>query len=195
MSTATVRSEFVNVSGGVIGVVVLDGDGKRKGIPVKPNDSVWLTEEEEILTANAPRNDSDNPFAQGWLQLKTRASDVINRRPIGSRGRQAPTPVAPSEPEVEDGNSAPPPRVERPGEEVGAAPAPEGEAATGVRAPGEEVATPQVVPSGKRPAPTRGQTVRSDNPAAKPADPEAGAKPRAVAVGQGGARYVEPPGE
>lgn len=197
-TTATIRTEFKNVSGGVQGVVVIDDSGKSKGIPVKPGDTVWLSEQEEILTANAPKRDADNPFANGALVVQTRASEVLNRRPIGSREvvGEAVTPVEDSgepkaeEPVLDQGNDPqPPPREERPAtEEVGAPPLPEGDPAHGIRPPGEEVGTPEVVASGKRPPQGRGKTVRSDNPAAKPAAKEG---PVSVVVGQGGAQYVE----
>lgn len=200
MSTAAIRTEFKNVSAGVIGAVVFDSKGERRGIPVKPGDTVWLTEPEEIATANAPRKDSDNPFAQGWLVVETRASEVINRRPIGSREQVGPTAVAGSEEpaagsgdtDLDKGNEpVPPPTEVRPAtEEVGAPPLPEGDPAHGVRPPGEEVGTPQVVASGARPpAPPRGTTVQSRNAAAKEA-PEPGVA-KAVVVGQGGPQYVE----
>lgn len=198
-NTADIRTEFENVSDGVVGAVVLDEHGRSKGIPVKPGEFVWLSEREEILTANAPKRDADNPFTNGSLSVKTRSTEVLNRRPIGSRDvvGDAVTPVAspePEEPMLDEGNEPqPPPREERPAiEEVGAPPLPEGDPAHGVRAPGEEVGTPEVVASGKRPAPGRGKTVRSDNPAAKPAPKEGAAQ--AVIVGQGGPQLVETEG-
>ena len=93
-TTADTRTEFENVSSGVIGVVVIE-DHKRKGVPLKPGETVWLTQEEEIATANAPKRDEDNPFAKGWLAVKTLPSQVLNRRPIGSHAtmpEDAPTP-------------------------------------------------------------------------------------------------------
>lgn len=194
-TTADTRTEFENVSDGVIGVQVADGNNRMQGIPVKPGETVWLTEAEEIATANAPRRPEDNPFTKGWLQVKTRAGDVINRRPIGSRDQvttavapaPAPTPAPKDEREL--------PTVERQGQpgETGAPPLPEGDPALGARTPGEEVATPQAVPSGKRaPAKPRGQTVSSRPAVEREAAPKEGAA-AAVTVGQGGARYVEPP--
>jgi hypothetical protein len=184
----TLRTEFKNVSGGVQGAVIVDVTGKPKGIPVSDGDSVWLTEAEEILTANAPRRAEDNPFTNGAFIVLTRASEAANRRPIGSRD-EAPTPVEPSEdegaPPWDTGNEPQAlPRVERQAtEEVGAPPLPEGDPALGARAPGEEVGHPEVVRKG------RGKTVRSDNPAAKPAAKEG--VQHAVVVGQGGMQYKE----
>jgi hypothetical protein len=190
----TLRTEFKNVSGGVQGVVIVDDAGKPKGIPVRDGDAIWLTEAEEILTANAPRRDEDNPFTNGAFIVLTRASEAPNRRPIGSRddGGEAPTPVERSDDSEEapwDTGNEPQalPRVERQStEEVGAPPLPEGDPALGARAPGEEVGKPEVVRKG------RGKTVRSDNPAARPA-PKEGVQ-HAVVVGQGGIQYKEADG-
>lgn len=199
-NTATIRTEFKNVSDGVQGAVVLGEDNRPKGIAVKPGETVWLSEAEEVLTANAPKRDADNPFVNGAFAVFTKASEVLNRRPIGSRevvGNQVETTVDTSPDEDEDsldvGNEPQgPPREERPGqqEEVGAPPLPEGDPAHGVRPPGEEVGTPQVVASGKRPT-GRGKTVNTAPPGGdKPAAKEG---PQAVVVGQGGARYVGAP--
>jgi hypothetical protein len=194
-TTAETRTEFENVSDGVIGAMVADGNGRMTGIPVRPGDTVWLTEAEEIATANASRKAEDNPFEKGWLRVKTLAADVINRRPIGSRmdGATAVAPAPPTVPAPSDERELP--RVEREGQsdETGAPPLPEGDPALGARSPGEEVATPQAVPSGKRPAKQRGQTVKTTPPGGeRDAGPKQGAA-TAVTVGQGGARYVEPP--
>jgi hypothetical protein len=78
------RDEFVNQSDGFIGVITIDPNGKERAIAVRSGASVWLSEAEQILTANAPRKDEDNPFANGDLKLRTRAADIKNRRPIGA---------------------------------------------------------------------------------------------------------------
>jgi hypothetical protein len=189
----TLRTEFKNASDGVQGAVIMDDTGKPTGVAVRPGDSIWLTETEEILTANAPRRDEDNPFTNGSFTVLTRATEVSNRRPIGSRETaQAPTPVESSADDKEEdwdtGNEPQaPPRVERQAtEEVGAPPLPEGDPALGARTPGEEVGQPEVVASGRR---GRGKTVRTDNPAAKP--PVKEGVQHAVVVGQGGMQYKE----
>lgn len=84
MASADPRDEFVNSSDGFIGVITIDPNGKEKAIAVRSGASVWLSESEQILTANAPRNDEDNPFTNGDLKLRTRAADIKNRRPIGT---------------------------------------------------------------------------------------------------------------
>jgi hypothetical protein len=153
MATATslgTRDEFVNTTSGWVGAVQIGPHGQQKGIAVEPGGSVWLTEDEQILTANAPRRDEDNPFLPRQarendepgarmvdlppiLELRTRGMEVKNRRPFGADAVQdVPRPVeAPLE------------------EDTGAAPLPEGEPAEGERAAGEEVATPDVVPEGR----------------------------------------------
>lgn len=77
------KSKFRNDSGGVAGAIQLDHRGEAKGIPVYPGESVWLTEQEQVLTANAPRNEEDNPFANGTFTLEIKAEDVATSRPIG----------------------------------------------------------------------------------------------------------------
>lgn len=123
-TSLTSKDEFVNTTDGWVGVVELDHLGQAKGGAVEPGGSTFLNEEEQILTANAPRMDADNPFANGALQLKTRSVDIKQRRPYGG-GEIIPTPA------------------EREEEETGAPPLPAGEAPEGSSAPGEEVATPE----------------------------------------------------
>lgn len=84
------KAEFTNTSAGVCGVTIIEPGGKPKGIAVKPGDTVWLTEEEQILTANAPRKPENNPFVNGTLTLATEPQDIANRRPIGHTERQQP---------------------------------------------------------------------------------------------------------
>lgn len=78
------KAEFQNTGAGVVGVTTIEpGTGKHKGIAVSPGATVWLSEEEQIATANAPRRDADNPFVNGSLTLKTEPKQIANRRPIG----------------------------------------------------------------------------------------------------------------
>jgi len=163
------RSEFVNESSGYCGAVVLE-KGEPKGISVEPGAAVWLTEEEQILTANAPARDEDNPFTNGTLKLKTPATEIANRRPIGDPGN-APNPDVPNPEEAEQARQraeaaaaerreeaernrqAEQDRLERgqkqaaqpatPVEETGAAVSPSGTPEVGKRAEAEEVATPE----------------------------------------------------
>lgn len=91
------QSKFTNVSGGVAGAVKLDHEGHAKGVAVFPNESVWLTEKEEILTANAPRNEADNPFVNGTFRCDVKSADAGHARPIGSKHANAEPPERPAE--------------------------------------------------------------------------------------------------
>ncbi|GAC1522472.1 MAG: hypothetical protein NVS3B1_07900 [Marmoricola sp.] len=61
-----IKFKFTNVTPGWVGAVVRDDDGKPHGIPVAPGESVWLTEQEQRLTAEAPVRAEDNPFIKAW---------------------------------------------------------------------------------------------------------------------------------
>lgn len=123
-TTISSKDEFVNTSSGWIGAVQVDHNGRAMGVSVEPGGSIFLSEEEQILTANAPRMDEDNPFINGALELRTRAVEIRNRRPFGAQAAEAK--AAPAE-----------------AEETGATPAPEAAPPQGSAAPGEEVATPE----------------------------------------------------
>jgi hypothetical protein len=202
------KTEFENVADGVIGVVLIDPDThKHHGIAVKPGETVWLSEPEEIATANAPRRPEDNPFAAGWLKLKTRASEMKSARPIGSanvtfdRTTEIQTeggepPAEPPEPppaeDLDQGNKpVPPPTEVRPPDPdtTGAPPPlPEGDPQRGARAPGEEVGTPEAVAkAGRRPA-GRGQTVKTGPSIETPADGAEPGRPQAAVMRAGGVR-------
>jgi hypothetical protein len=130
MSGMADRSEWRNDSGGWVGVVTIEPGGKAKPIAVPAGGTVFLTEDERVLTANAPKRDEDNPLTNGQLTLVRDVGEVVNRRPIGpSSAEQPPAPAGPVAP-VPDETGAP-------------VPAPDGEPAQGERAPGEEVGTPE----------------------------------------------------
>lgn len=101
------KNEYRNDSEGVCGVVVID-NGKEKGIPIGPGDSVWLSEEERIATANAPTKDEDNPLNNGVLTLVTPAEEIRNRRPIGDDKLGEPEPEPEPEKKPEPESKAPP---------------------------------------------------------------------------------------
>jgi hypothetical protein len=101
------KNEYRNDSEGVCGVIVID-NGKEKGIPVGPGDSVWLSEEERIATANAPAKDEDNPLANGTLTLVTPAAEIKNRRPIGADELQKHPEPQEAEEKSEPQSEAPP---------------------------------------------------------------------------------------
>lgn len=103
-SAITERAEFANDAGHVIGVMTKRGKGEMKSLAVMPDDTVWLDEEEQIATANAPRSEEDNPFTNGHLRLVTEPKEIVNRRQIGfSDHKQVsdlePEPTAPAEEE------------------------------------------------------------------------------------------------
>lgn len=173
------KTEFRNDSGGIIGVVTIEPGGKEVGLPLQPDETIWLSEDERIATANAHKRDEDNPFINGHLTKITNAEDVKNRRPIGDdqevapdaeeqrqkaeeaaqrkrdedeaqrkeedarreAGQEAATAPKPPAP-------APKPSQARQAPEETAAPQEAGgKAAQGSRAAGEEVGTPEAVPS------------------------------------------------
>lgn len=111
-----IKDQFRNDSGGVAGAIVLVNN-QQTAIAVQPGDTVWLSEEEQAMTANAPRRPSDNPLVNGTFTLMAEGKDIKHARPL--------RPIAPDEEQ-----------------EVGAAPVPAGPPPTGQRAPTEEVGTP-----------------------------------------------------
>lgn len=101
----TARSEFKNVSGHVIGCVTRRPNNEFKSGAVMPGATIWLDEEEQIATANAPREEADNPFTNGDLELVTKAKDIVNRRRIGHSehpqiGDESPAPAEEPGPDV-----------------------------------------------------------------------------------------------
>jgi len=161
------RAEFRNDSPGIAGAIAIE-DGKRRGISVKPNESVWLSEEEQIATANAPRKDEDNPFTNGTFTLITDPTQVANRRPIGhstlpqpgeaSEAAEAAAAQKAADKKAKAAQAKQAQEAERAAKakaqaeqgvtpvkdqkETGAAAEPQGEAAQGTRPSGEEVGTP-----------------------------------------------------
>lgn len=160
MATATtlgVRDEFINTTDGWIGVVAIGPHGEQKGVAVEPRGNVWLSEDEQILTANAPRSDDDNPFINGTLQLRTRGKNVKSRRPYGPDAVEQVDDGRPGADGSSDTAPAPEPADTVP-EETGATPTPAGEPELGQAAAGEEVATPKAA---MRPKSTGGRRSRS----------------------------------
>lgn len=171
----TEKNEYRNVTGGQLGVVAEDVDGKPQGIAVAPDDTVWLSESERIRTANAPRDPKNNPFTNGSLVKVTEGGQIKSKRAIDTETvepeeQPEPVPAAPGalptaeteggvpreERPPDDQQQAPPPAPPEPtgdDDETGAAPTPATPPVEGTPAPGEEVATPQ--------APTGAPNVRS----------------------------------
>lgn len=82
MAIAITKDEFRNVSGALIGVVTISTRGEVKSIAVAADDTVWLSEEEQILTANAPRDEENNPLTNGKLKLETASKQMKNKRKL-----------------------------------------------------------------------------------------------------------------
>lgn len=137
-----IRDEFRNDSGGFLGVVTIDNRGDRHGVSVAPGDTVWLSEEEQIATANAPRSEADNPLTNGNLVLLTSGQEVKSRRPL------RPVAVETPEPEPDTGPDAGPDAAPPPADPD--APPPEGEPEEGKLAEGEEVGTPEATTAAGR---------------------------------------------
>lgn len=169
------KSEFRNTKPHVIGVTLYDEENKPKGGWVRPGDTIWLSEREQIATANAPRNPKDNPLSNGTLVEVTKATEVRNRRPLrpdeAGQGERAAneevgTPIEkprverPSQAEVDRQNAkvaaeravpgaqpeAKPAEVKAPAKETAKAPV------EGKSAPAEEVATPAAKNEGAKAA-------------------------------------------
>lgn len=58
------KQQFKNETGGWVGAVVIGPRGDDRGVGVEPGGTVWLSEAEQRLTANAPRRPEDNPFIE-----------------------------------------------------------------------------------------------------------------------------------
>jgi hypothetical protein len=165
------KTEFRNATGGTIGVIVVQPGGKEQALPLVSGATIWLSEDDQIATANAPRNDADNPFVNGMLEAVGVPQGVKNRRPIGVSQesdaekkqreeaeaaakvvKDAEAAAAKKQREAEakrlkDGERAAQRGGARPErqspEETGAPKQPQGKAVEGSRAAGEEVATPE----------------------------------------------------
>lgn len=60
------QRKFINPTPGFVGANVFGADGKPTAVAVEPGGEIWLTEQEERMTAEAPRNADDNPFIKEW---------------------------------------------------------------------------------------------------------------------------------
>lgn len=76
------KQAFRNDSPGWIGVTVIGPEGRPKGKGVEPGDIVWLSEQEQILTANAPRRAEDNPFVEQTLYFGVNGEGVPVERTV-----------------------------------------------------------------------------------------------------------------
>lgn len=165
MSEAEKR-KFINPTPGWVGCTIINEEGKREGFPVEPNGGfVWLSEQEERLTAEATRLPQDNPFVKTWERVvgHDAAGDPITETEHGtlvladdSARPTASSRFTPSQ-AARDAQAAaeepvPPPRPREDGQEAeegeqhGAdVPEPTGPPPEGKPAPGEIVATPEAI--------------------------------------------------
>lgn len=164
--TDEVRRKFINQTPIFVGAVIYDEDNKRKGVPVAPGDSIWLSEREERATAEAPREAKDNPFVAEWEEPTDRSeggevlasvtrrgmlvlSDEPPRQIASERfipGRESPAvAAAPEEPASEPEEAAE--EVEEITGSPGVPPTPTGPPEEGQPSENEIVATPEAVPA------------------------------------------------
>lgn len=101
MSVIT-KDQFENTTGHWVGVVVISRDGRAKGVNVEPHSRIWLSADEQALTAEAPRLAKDNPLANGKLKLVQEGANLRSTRPTRPDGsveiQQSPEPVEPQKP-------------------------------------------------------------------------------------------------
>lgn len=118
MSTPTIlKDQFRNDSPGVIGAVSVNNRGEVQGIPVYPGDTVWLSDEEQVLTANSPRDPADNPLINGSFTLIAEQGEFKNARPVRPVAETPPEGERPADEEVGTPDAAPadaPPPAEQP---------------------------------------------------------------------------------
>ena len=92
------RAEFRNTTSGYVGAVRLDNRGEARGVAVAPGESVWLGQEEQELTANAPRRPESNPsLPQPFEQRGPITGEVIEegeRAPLELVTEARPTPTS-----------------------------------------------------------------------------------------------------
>lgn len=126
--------EFRNTTTGYVGAIKIDRRGERNAVALAPGETIELTVEEEEATARAHKDPADNPFTdQDYAIRDPQTNEVVES------GRRPPLELVTEKREL--GSSRRPIGSQR-SEEVGAAPEPDGEPATGEYASGEEVGTP-----------------------------------------------------
>lgn len=170
MSGPTTKSEFRNTRDFHIGVVLKREDGRTmKGMALEPGGRVWMDEEEQMATANAPRKESDNPFTNGDLELVQSATAKANRRPIGDTVHPD---VQETGGQVAEDNPEPPSEAAEPAAEPEAA----GATSDGEAAPASEGAAEEPQAAGKR-TPTKEEAEESARNAAARRRPSAPGDP------------------
>jgi hypothetical protein len=118
------KQAFRNDSPGWIGVTVIGPEGRPKGKGVEPGAIEWLSEQEQILTANAPRNAEDNPFVEQKLyfgvdaegnpieRVVTPLTPVTENRYVPAGSRPIPAHNMATQPSADEIASEQPPQPE-----------------------------------------------------------------------------------
>src|SRR5437763_614293 len=103
---------YRNNTAGWLGVVKLDHLGAERGHPVEPYGQVWLSDDEAILTARAPRDPKDNPFVEQTFQFYDEAGKIVSApmRPLvlvkDARYSPSDERFVPSAPVTDEGQAA-----------------------------------------------------------------------------------------
>jgi hypothetical protein len=136
------QRKFTNVTPGFVGANVFAPDGRPTAIAVEPGGEVWLTVEEERMTAEAPRHAQDNPFVKAWEEPVERdpfgePTKTVTREGVLVASDEPPRPIA--------SDRFIPPRAPVPEPETATAPPPipRQPPVQGQPSPGEVVGTPQ----------------------------------------------------
>jgi hypothetical protein len=114
---------FENTTTGFLGAIKIDRRGDRRSVSIAPGERVELTKEEQEVTAEAHRDPKGNPFVEQDFEVRD-----MNTGELKESGRRPPLQLVTERRPIGSDQ-----------EEVGAPPAPAGDAAEGSFAPGEEV--------------------------------------------------------
>lgn len=153
------QRKFVNPTRGFVGANVFGPDGKPTSMAVEPGGEVWLTPEEERMTAEAPRLAQDNPFIKEWEDVVEfdnfgEPVNTVVRQGMLVLSDEAPRPVASDRfvPERAAEEPAPEPEEQKAAEQpeheetvTGAPPLPEQPPVEGQPSPDEIVGSPEAV--------------------------------------------------
>lgn len=70
---------FENTTAGWVGAIKLMRNGDRRAVAIEPHGRIELTEEEQQLTADAPRNAADSPFEPKEYASYDEAGEVVEQ--------------------------------------------------------------------------------------------------------------------
>lgn len=78
------KKPYKNQTAGWLGVVKLDHLGAQVGVSVPPFGTIWLTDNEAILTARAPADAKNNPFEEQMFAFEDQAGQRVQKamRPL-----------------------------------------------------------------------------------------------------------------